>query len=32
MMQLAAKRVWICRESLVARVRQMDPEGEVIVG
>ena len=31
MMQLAAKRVWICRESLVARVRERDPEGEVVV-
>jgi len=31
MMQLAAKRVWICRESLVARVREKDPEGKVVV-
>jgi len=31
MMQLAAKRVWICRESLVPRVRERDPEGEVVV-
>lgn len=31
MMQLAAKRVWICRESLVARVRERDPEGEVVL-
>lgn len=31
MMQLAEKRVWICRESLVARVREKDPKGEVVV-
>lgn len=31
MMQLAGKRVWLCRESLVARVRERDPEGEVVV-
>lgn len=31
MMQLAGKRVWICRESMVARVRDGDPEGAVVV-
>lgn len=31
MMQLAEKRVWICRESLVALVRERDPKGEVVV-
>lgn len=30
-MQPAVKRIWISRESLVARVWERGPEGEVVV-
>jgi len=30
MLQLAEKRVWVCREAQVARIRERDPRGEIV--
>ena len=30
MLELAEKRVWVCREAQEARIRERDPEGEIV--
>ncbi|WP_237251843.1 haloacid dehalogenase-like hydrolase [Thioalkalivibrio nitratireducens] len=30
MLELAEKRVWVCREAQVARIRERDPQGEIV--
>ncbi|AHE99993.1 haloacid dehalogenase-like hydrolase [Thioalkalivibrio paradoxus] len=32
MLELAEKRVWVCREAQVARIRERDPQGEIVWG
>ncbi len=30
MLKLAEKRVWVCGEAQVARIRERDPQGEIV--